>query len=236
MVLVLWRAGFADRPIRIPLPNFRRRPQPAPGEPRIQRPRRPTQARRHGDREDSRSSIFPGLACSISTSRASTCGYSSWRSSASWASSTSPRSSTWPTVSSAASATTGLLLQILLFRDAAIRLPHHPDGGAGGDAGRRRVADQEQRADRDAGVRRQPLSVGGSAAAVRRCCSAASCTRCRRTCWPTRNRRAEATLHVMRGFPAQTFGVLSTEAGSSGRRATSTTTRYFDPARNCSIA
>ena len=36
IVLVLWRAGFADRPIRIPLPSFRRRPQPAPGESAIQ--------------------------------------------------------------------------------------------------------------------------------------------------------------------------------------------------------
>ncbi len=45
ILLVLWRARFADRPIRIPLPNFRRDSPPAPGSPaqpgpRAGRPRR----------------------------------------------------------------------------------------------------------------------------------------------------------------------------------------------------
>ena len=66
-------------------------------------------------------------------------------------------------------ATTRMLLPLLLFPDAAVRLLHHPDGGAGRDAGDDRHADQEQRADRHARLRHQPVSIGR-----RRCCCSPS--------------------------------------------------------------
>ena len=61
----------------------------------------------------------------------------------------------------------GAAAPLFLLRDAAVRVLHHPDGRPGGDAGDDRPADQEQRADRDAGLRHQPVSLGAAAAALR---------------------------------------------------------------------
>ena len=72
-----------------------------------------------------------------------------------------------------------------------------------------RPADQEQRADRDAGVRHQPVSIG----ACRCCCSPSllsgvAVRAAGAACSPTRTARPTRSNSVIRGCPAQTFGVL----------------------------
>ena len=65
--------------------------------------------------------------------------------------------------------TTGaMLLQYLYFATPQFVLLHHPARGAARGAGHDRRPHQEQRADRDEGVRHQPVSRGGAAAGVRR--------------------------------------------------------------------
>ena len=56
---------------------------------------------------------------------------------------------------------------LFLFHDAAVRVLRHSDVGARRDAGHDRPDDEEQRAGRDEGVRHQPVSRRGAAAAVR---------------------------------------------------------------------
>ena len=56
---------------------------------------------------------------------------------------------------------------VLLVRDPAVRLLPGADGGAPRGAGHGRPADPQQRADRDAGVRHQPVPRGAAAARVR---------------------------------------------------------------------
>ncbi len=129
------------------------------------------------------------------------------------------------------SASTASADPVPVFRDAAIRVPDHSDGGAGGHAGGLRLADQEQRADRDARLWRQPVSIGGAAAllfapAQRRPVRDAG----ERAGVLESSSRRDSPRHAR--LPRAAPSACCPEAGSSGRTATSTTTKLFDPTRN----
>ena len=167
IALVVWRAGSADQPIRLSMPTFWRR--------RRRRRRRRRQAR---SASPSRRRVVlvvrvphidlaASAACSTCTSRASICAFSCWRSSRWSASSTSRRSSIWRTSCSAAWRRSAMLLRYFYFATPQYVYYIIPMAALVATLVTIGAADEEQRADRDARVRHQPVPVGAAAAALR---------------------------------------------------------------------
>ena len=127
------------------------------------------------------------------------------------------------------------LLQLLLVRDAAVRLLRGPDRRAGGGAGHHRPADAEQRADRHAGLRHQPLPRGRAAARVR--------GRRQRRALRAREQRARVLEPPRRGAAprdpdreADAPSTSSTGGGSSGEGGAIYHYEFFEPRRQRAVA
>ena len=100
-------------------------------------------------------------------------------------SSTSRPSSIWPTSCSAAPRRPAMLLRYFYFQTPQFVYYVIPMAVLVATLVTDRRDDEEQRADRDARLRHQPVPHGGAAAAVRRRRQRRRCSRCRSRCSPT---------------------------------------------------
>ena len=124
-------------------------------------------------------------------------------------------------------ATIGHAAALLLFRDAAVRLLHHPAGGARRHAGDRRPADEEQRAHRHAGLRHQPVPRRLPLLVFASCCSGVL-FEMQEHVLAESNREAARLNAIIRGFPVPTFGVLNRQ-WILGRNGDIYHYQFFDP-------
>jgi len=86
----------------------------------------------------------------------------------------------------------------------------HPHGGAGvATLVTIGLPHAEQRTDRDAGVRDQPVPIRAAAPALRAAVQRDAVSSCRNRCWPNRTSEAARLNGIIRGYPMQSFGILN---------------------------
>ena len=161
----------------------------------------------------------PVRRCSTPTSARPTCGCSSWPSPACSASSTSASFIDWSDNLFKGQATGAAAGAVPVVLDAAVRLLRAAAVGPGRHAGHHRPADQVERADRHARLRRQPLSHGAAPAGARPRSGAALLFGLEESFLAASNRKAAELKHLMRGGAPRTFDVLARQwvAGRDGR-------------------